>query len=602
MRTLASTANETETHETKVQSELEQLLALSHLIKASTEKMEVLNANLLETEQRYQSLFEHNPDVVYSMDLEGMITSANPSLTKMLGYSQDEVLGTNAAGFVPAEDQARIISKFQAAVNEQPQSYTTKICHKNGEYLLFSVTNIPIIINDEVTGVYGIGKNITWQKKAEETIARLAYHDPMTGLPNRVLLEERLAELVQQRMESKKPFAVLFIDIDQFAIINESFGHQAGDQVLQHAAAQMKSAAKDKGMLSRFSGDEFIVLVQEFKCMEEVNETVQDIQQAIALPYSLGEQEYMVTATVGVSVFPQDGTTSESLIKKAGIALHRAKKKGRSGTAFFNGEMNQFQLERLQLENYLRHALEKNEMMLYYQPQYCLKESSISGFEALIRWNHPVLGIISPRDFIPLAEEMGIISDIGRFVMLEACKQLKIWHEEGNQRLSVSVNVSGRQLQSLDFIFEVKEILESTGIDPTFLHLELTETIMIENVQHSLNIMKELKALGIKLSIDDFGTGYSALSYIKDLPIDILKIDQTFIQNLLNDGYNKTDIAIVKAIITMCQVLMVDVVAEGVETAEQMALLKQFGCQHIQGYYISKPVDREAARKLLQKR
>jgi diguanylate cyclase (GGDEF)-like protein/PAS domain S-box-containing protein len=598
--TLAQIKNEDSLNSNENESELDQLLALSHLIKASTAKMEVLSANLQETEQRYQSLFDHNPDVVYSMNLNGIITSANPSLTKMLGYSQEEILGTYVASYLQEEDKGRIIANYKEAVKDQPQSFTARIRHKNGEYLLFSLTSIPIILNDEVTGVFGIGKNITWQKKAEETITRLAYHDALTGLPNRVLLEERLNGLLHQRAETGKPIAVLFVDIDQFSAINESLGHQSGDQVLQHAAVQMKIATKNKGMLSRFSGDEFIFLLHDFKCMEEVNQTVEDLQKAIAIPYTFGEQEYMVTASVGVSIFPQDGTASDNLIKNADIALHRAKKKGRSETAFFNGEMNQFRIERLQLESYLRHAVVKNEMMIHYQPQYCLRDSRISGFEALIRWNHPVVGIISPREFIPVAEEMGVISEIGKFVLFEACRQLKNWHEKGFDHLSVSVNVSGRQLQNLDFIYEVKEALETAGLHPRHLHLELTETIMIENVQHSLNIMKELKALGVKLSIDDFGTGYSALSYIKDLPIDILKIDQTFIQNLLNEGSNKTDIAIVKAIITMCQVLSVDVVAEGVETPEQMDLLKQFGCHHIQGYVISKPVEAAAVSSLLE--
>ncbi len=568
----------------------EEIMALSHLVKASTVEMIKLNASLQESEQRYKSLFDHNPDLIYSMDLTGMITSVNASLTRMLGYRQPEVLKTTAITYVSEEDKLKVSNCFNLTIHGQTQCFTAKLYHKKGHALEFCITNLPIIVNGEVVGVYGIGKNVTKQKEAEEKIVHLAFHDLLTGLPNRMLFEQHLENCLRKTMENGEKAAVVFIDLDQFKMINESLGHQAGDHFLKYAAKQLKKRIGRQCMLSRYAGDEFMVVINELSGVEEAGRVSEKLSETLAVPLIYNDQEFVLTASMGISIYPDDGLTPDVLIKNAGIALHRAKAKGRGEREFFKGEMNEFTIERLAMESFLRNAIPKGELSLYFQPQISLDDGKVIALEALVRWNHPRLGIVSPGNFIPLAEETGLIGNIGRWVLNEACQQLKKWHETMNSEISISVNVSGRQFQKLDFVYEVKEALQRSKIDPRFLHLELTESMMVENVQYGINIMKELKELGIKISIDDFGTGYSSLSYLKDFPIDILKIDQSFIRNLTKSDHSSTDAAIVRAIITICKGLSVTALAEGVETKQQLLVLKDYGCDHVQGFFIGKPV------------
>ncbi|WP_354019420.1 sensor domain-containing protein [Fictibacillus halophilus] len=579
---------------------MDEYLALSHLIKMNSKEMEELNDNLIESEQRYKSLFNHNPDMIYSMDLRGYITSVNHALVQSLEYSEEELLSTHALQFVCDEDHKRVVEHFRIAVHDKPQNFVASIKKKDGGHILSSITNIPIVVNDQVVGVYGIGKNITWQKKAEEEIEQLAFHDSLTGLPNRSLFEKRLRELVSDSDHSNHLLAVMFVDIDHFKIINESLGHHIGDVVLRHVSNQLRQVIHSQDLLCRFAGDLFTLILMIEK-PADVIDTADRIEEALQLPIYLDGQEYTVSTSIGVSIYPNDSTSADVLIKNADTALHKAKEKGRGKREFFTGDMNAFTLERLKLEGFLRKAVQKGELEPYFQPQYCLKTERIIGFEALVRWNHPELGLVSPMQFIPLAEEIGLIDEIGRFVLFESCKQLKRWHDNGAPYLSVSVNVSGRQFQRLSFVYEVKEAIETAGISAEYLHLELTESTMIQNVQYSISIMQELRELGVRLSIDDFGTGYSSLSYLKDFPVDYLKIDQSFIRHLSDDFFNTSDAAIIKAIIMMCEGLSLSTVAEGVETYEQMKLLQEYGCHTAQGYIISKPMPVCEATEFLKK-
>jgi diguanylate cyclase (GGDEF)-like protein/PAS domain S-box-containing protein len=580
--------------------EMDDLLALSHLIQTSTKEMEQLNDNLLESEQRYKSLFDHNPDMIYSMDMNGYITSVNHALVQTLGFSEEDMLQTHALNFVHKNDHQRVVEHFRLAIHDRPQTFVTRIRKKDGSEIVCSITNIPIVVNQIVVGVYGISKNITWQKKAEEKIERLAFHDSLTGLPNRSLFEKRLRELLEENHRSKNKLAVMFIDIDHFKIINESLGHHIGDVVLKHVSKQLRQTVNNQDLLCRFAGDVFTLILPSLEKPGEIIDTANRIAEALKMPIYLDGQEYTVSASIGISIHPDDSSDAEVLIKNADIALHKAKEKGRGKREFFTGEMNAFTLERLKLEGYLRRAIQKGELQPYYQPQLCMKNERIIGFEALVRWNHPELGLVSPMQFVPLAEEIGLIDDIGRFVLFESCKQLKRWHDEGAHHLSISVNVSGRQFQRLSFVYEVKEALQTSGIPAECLHLELTESTMIHNVQYSISIMQELRELGVKLSIDDFGTGYSSLSYLKDFPVDSLKIDQSFIRHLSDDFFNTSDAAIIKAIIMMCEGLSLTTVAEGVETYEQMKLLREYGCHTAQGYFISKPMPANEACQFLK--
>lgn len=583
---------------TNTNSEIKEILALSQLIKASTEDLEELYHSLRESEQRYKSLFEYNPDIVYSVDMKGNITSVNATTEKILGYSYDEVVGRNAIEFLNTEDTERVRHYFHMAMQNQPQHFTAVIRHKNGENVLFEVANMPIQVNDEVVGIYGVAKNRTDQILAEEKITQLAYHDSLTGLPNRLYFHERLVEAIEEIQLTNDRVAVMVVDLDEFKLINDSLGHQAGDRILKHIAKNMNGMISEGQFLARFAADEFLVLIPNTGDLEKVSTLANNLLSVIKKPVFLKGKEYVLSGSIGISVYPDDAQDDEQLLKNANLAMHRAKLIGRNTVQLFTDDMNDHINERLELENHLRKAMALDELEVYYQPQIDIKTGEVFAFEALMRWKHTKRGMIPPNIFIPIAEETGLINEIGYWVLEEACRQTRQWHAQGMDDISICVNVSGKQFQRVNFINEVKACLERTGLKPSYLHIELTESIMLEDVEHSLWIINQLRSLGVKISVDDFGTGYSSLSYLRDFPIDILKIDQSFIRNL--EEYN-SDAAIVRAIITMCEGLNVTVLAEGVETKEQLTTLKKFGCNQIQGYYISKPVEAPAIINLNRK-
>ncbi len=540
-----------------------------------------------EIEQRYQSLFEHNTDIVYSTDLNGNLTSVNPIFEKTFGYNASDVIDTNALNYISEEDVPRVKMHFYRALKGKEQYYNLVIPTKTGEIVTFHIRNIPIIINDEKVGIYGIGRNITDQKRAEEQIASLAYTDYETGLPNRLSFSEKLKELLERVAKKKKKLAVLFIDMDRFKIINDSLGHYAGDEILKEIADRVKSSLPSGSFLGRFAGDKFALILSKNIDIENIVSVAKNIQNSVSIPVLYNEKEYFITASIGISLYPDDGLEEQTLLRNADAAMNRIKLKGGNRIKFYSTEINNQAIYRLELESYLRKALEKDEFFLCYQPLIDLSTGTIFGSEALIRWNHPKLGLVAPSDFIPLAEETGLIHDIGRWVLENACLQTKKWQDSEMSYLSVSVNVSANQFQQENFVEEVMEALHKSGLESQYLNLELTESVMLRNVSRSILIMKELQRMGVKVSIDDFGTGYSSLSYLKNLPINTLKIDRSFINNLRDD---QSDMAIVKAIITMGLGLKVKIVAEGVETEEQFNLLKQLNCHYAQGFYIHRPL------------
>lgn len=549
-------------------------------------------------EQMYKLLFEQHPDLIFSLDFSGQITSVNQALSKALGYGIDEVIHTNIINYIACEYKNDVELLIKETFDGKSGQSPAKMIHKSGETFDFCLITIPIIIDENVIGIYFISKNITRQREYEKKITQLACYDPLTGLPNRISFEKRLSKAIEKAMGSKEKLAVIFIDIDQFKWINESLGHQIGDQILQFLSNRLLEGIGGRGTLCRFTGDEFTLIVENVSDIQEISELVTNFTKSLKTPYLFNGQEFLMTASIGISMYPEDGATVETLIKNADIALHRAKQRGRDGLEFYEGEMNDFIVKRIEMERDLRKAIPKNELELFYQPQVFLDDGSLIAFEALVRWNHPKLGLVSPAQFIPLAEETGLIEPIGKWVLYTACNQLKKWNKLGVTNISISVNVSGRQFQNREFVYQVRDAILRTGIEPQYLHLELTESIMIENVQYSLAIMKELKLLGVKLSVDDFGTGYSSLSYLKDFPIDILKIDRSFIRNLSSASFDSSDASIVQAIITMCKGLSVIPLAEGIEKEDQMNLLRQYGCELAQGYLISKPVPSREAELL----
>ncbi|KMJ57860.1 hypothetical protein AB685_13545 [Bacillus sp. LL01] len=570
----------------QIPDESKAVIALSNLIDASSRDIVKLNRKAKRSEQRYKSLFEHNSDIVFSVDLFGRIISVNPRFTEIFGFSEKQILRKSALNFLKTKDIERVTHHFFKALDGIEQTYEIELIERDGEERTYLIKHVPIVIDGARTGVFGIGRDITAQKKAEERVAYLAYYDPATSLPNRQNFNESLKMKLDELKKSKEKLAVMFIDFDRFKLINDSLGHLVGDELLKRVITQISHALPANCYLARFGGDKFSLSYTGFNEVDEVFSLAKSLLTSINQPIMYQEQEFYVTASIGVSLYPNDGVHEESLLKNADAAMNQAKKLGGNRMKFYSDDMNSQALHRIELESYLRKALEKNEFFLCYQPFIDIESQTVIGAEALIRWNHPKLGLIPPADFIPLAEETGIIAEIGVWVLNSACRHTKQWQDKGYGDLNISVNVSAQQFQQPKFVEEVKNALATTGLSPRHLHLELTESVMLRNASYSIEVMESLRKLGVQISVDDFGTGYSSLSYLRDLPINNLKIDRSFIKNLRVES---KDHAIVHAIITMGKGLNLNVIAEGIETEEQLRLLKELTCDVAQGFYLSKP-------------
>jgi diguanylate cyclase (GGDEF)-like protein len=423
----------------------------------------------------------------------------------------------------------------------------------------------------------------------------LAYHDTLTALPNRALFEDRLALASSLARQNKQNAATLILSIDRFRKIQETLGHNFGARLLCEFAERLKQCATVEATVARFEKDEFALLLPQIGGTEEIVSVIEKIRQSLESPIKIDEMEFFVSTSVGVSLFPDDGADPENLIKNAAVALSRSKEHGEDGYRFYTGELNERALRRLELENRLRHALERDEFEVYYQPKKDFTSGRIVGMEALVRWRHPELGLVSPAEFIPLAEETGLIVPIGEWILGTACRQTKQLADE-NHDLRVSVNLSTRQFQQERLAEKVIEIIRETGINPHNLELEVTESSLMKNAETAVEILNAIRDEGVKISIDDFGTGYSSLGYLKRLPIDVLKIDKSFVQDITNDP---NDASLVMAIISLAHNLRLKIVAEGVETPEQHKLLHLLRCDEWQGFYFSQPVPLADFRRLL---
>jgi diguanylate cyclase (GGDEF)-like protein len=435
------------------------------------------------------------------------------------------------------------------------------------------------------------------RQRTEARIKQLAYHDALTGLPNRLLLQERMKETFKNSDLSGSQTAVFFLDLDRIKVINDTLGHHVGDQVLIHWASCMNALVAPYGLIARFSGDEFIILLPDVPDLEFVRRFAESIMQLFHSPFLYSHHELYSTASIGISLYPQDGIDPETLLKYADSAMYKAKGQGGNTFEFYNSELDERSLDRLNLEIDLRKAVERGEIVVYYQPIVTLETGRMIGMEALMRWKHPVRGLISPMDFIPLAEETGLIVSMGNWILFEACRQNREWEQKGFPPVCVSVNISVKQFQSPQFVHTVQQALQITGLDPRLLCLEITENVAMTNVAFVVRTINELRELGVAISIDDFGTGYSSLSYLKRFRVHTLKIDKSFIQEV---NTNDESAAIVTALLAMSRGLNIRTLAEGVETAEQLAFLQQHGCNEIQGYLFSKPLPADIFQTLLE--
>jgi diguanylate cyclase (GGDEF)-like protein/PAS domain S-box-containing protein len=447
-------------------------------------------------------------------------------------------------------------------------------------------------------GYRGVGKDITERKTSEKRIQYLATHDSLTGLPNRSMFSEILNIEIESARRYGRHFAVFFIDLDRFKNINDTFGHEAGDSLLKEMSKRLKESLRASDVVARLGGDEFVVLVKEVGDENQVSAIVRKVLGALIRPMKLREQEFRVTASIGICIFPQDARDEQALMKNADVAMYRAKEEGKNNFQFYSAAMNAHTLEYMMLESNLREALDRNEFFLNYQPKIDLKTCEITGVEALLRWQNKELGSVSPAQFIPLAEETGLIVPIGKWVLRAACTQNMKWQREGLRPLCMAVNLSPHQFADDDLGKYIATILTETGMPGELLELELTEGVVMQNPERAIRILTEIKKMGVRLAIDDFGVGYSSLAQIKRFPIDTLKVDRSFIREIPQVA---EDNAITEAIIAMGKTLSLTVIAEGVETAEQWEFLRKHGCDEMQGFHFSKPIAADQFAELLRK-
>ena len=540
------------------------------------------------SEQRHRAVLETSPDPVIVQDLGQKVTYLNPAFTRVFGWNLEESQGREL-DFVPPENRPEMWEIIEKVKHGRSFSgLETRRLTKNGEIVDVSISGAVFMDSQgRPLGSVMTLQDITERKKAEEELRYVAYHDLLTGLPNRKSFYLRLEDMVIQsrRRGEKETWALLFLDLDRFKHINDTLGHDVGDQLLQAVAQRVRSCLRDSDHMFRLGGDEFTVILTFLTRGLDVARVAQKIRKEVAKPYQIEGLEVFTSASIGISVYPNDGRDVEVLMKNADMAMYAAKEEG-VGYRFFTAEMNRRALERMQLESNIRKALDRQEFVLFYQPVVG-PDDRILGMEALVRWEHPELGLVPPSKFITVAEETGAIEPLGRWVLDTACRQATILHKKGYQDLFVTVNLSPRQFKDVDLLDSVIKTLDETGLPPTALKLEITESCVMDDPEEAIEKMKALRDMGIGFSIDDFGTGYSSLSYLKRFPIDTLKIDRSFVMESLT---NRDDQEIIRTIISMAQNLRIQTVAEGVESKEQRDFLRGLGCTIMQGYYFGRPM------------
>jgi len=533
-------------------------------------------------------------DAVMSSDVWGTVTYLNVVAEGLTGWSREDAAGhalEEVFHIIDANTREVVSNPMALAIRENKTVGLTPNCvliRRDGVEAAIEDSAAPIHDRrGQVTGAVMVFHDVTAARAMSLRMSYLAQHDSLTDLPNRIVLSDRLTQAISMAHRHQKKLAVLFLDVDRFKHVNDSLGHANGDRLLQSVAQRLLSCVRSSDTVSRQGGDEFVILLAEVAHAQDAAITADKILQAMRLPIFIDEQKIHITASIGIVAYPGDGTEVETLLKNADFAMYQAKDSGRDNFQFFKPAMNLRAIERQSLENDLRHALERREFVLHYQPKMNLETGGMPGAEALIRWRHPRRGLVSPAQFIPIAEECGFIVPIGRWVLREACRQARAWQCAGLTRMCIAVNISAVELRAKDFVAGVSAILTETGLEHRCLELELTETFLMQDSTSTAAVLQALKDLGVRLALDDFGTGYSSLSYLKRFPIDTLKIDQSFVRNLTTDA---DDAGIVSAVISMGRSLNMLVVAEGVETREQLAFLKERSCPYGQGHYFSRPM------------
>ncbi|MDX6694680.1 MAG: hypothetical protein QOF02_2283 [Blastocatellia bacterium] len=552
-------------------------------------------AALRESEERFRSAFDHAAGMALVAP-DGRWIKVNRSLCEMLGYSQEELLATNFHAITHTDDLSPLIANIAKLLDGKLSTHQMeqRYVGKQGQmiWVLLSITVVREADAQSVNLIFQV-QDITDRKRAEERLLHEAMHDVLTGLPNRALFMDHLKLSVERvKRRDDRLFAVLFLDLDRFKIVNDSLGHMVGDQLLVGIARRLETCLRPGDTVSRLGGDEFTILLEDLNGAPEAIEVAERLQKSLARPFNLNGHEVFTTVSIGIALSATGYDRPDDVLRDADTAMYRAKMLGKARHEVFDKTMHALAMNLLQIESDLRRAVERNEFFLQYQPIITLETGAVRGFEALVRWQHPERGFVPPSEFIPIAEETGLIIPIGQWVLEEACRQLHRWHEQFPQYppLQISVNLSVKQFMNADLLEHIKDALRETGVDPHSLKLEITESMVMENVEAAIDMLKQMRSLGIELSIDDFGTGYSSLSYLHRFPISTLKIDRSFVSRMTGNNENAE---IVRTIMMLARSLKMDVVAEGVETAEQLAQLKSLDCEYGQGYYFSKPLSVE---------
>ena len=543
-------------------------------------------------------------DAVLSIDLEGRITYLNAVAERITGWRREEAAGKDVDDvFVIIDGGTRepCLHPLKTALEQNKTVGLTPHCiliRRDGNE--FAIEDSAAPIHDQhgaKTGAVIVFHDVSVARAIEAEMSHLAQHDTLTKLPNRTLLQDRLSQAITTAGRNGTRIAVLFVDLDGFKHINDSLGHAIGDRLLQSVAKRLLASVRTSDTVSRVGGDEFVVLLSEVAHAGDAGVKAGKILAALNAPLEIAQHNLRVTASIGVTTYPEDGQETAMLIKNADLAMYQAKENGRNNYQFFEKDMNVRALERQSVEENLCFALDRDELVMHYQPKINLKTGEITGVEALIRWQHPERGLIGPLQFISVAEDCGLMLPIGNWVLRESCRQAKAWQDAGLRPIEMAVNVSSVEFRNEDFLEGVRAILEETGLSPHYLGLELTESVLMQHAEFTVPVLKKLKAMGVRLAIDDFGTGYSSLSYLRQFPIDTLKVDQSFVNGINADT---DDATIINAVINMGSNLNHRVIAEGVETVEQVAFLQAHGCDEGQGYYFSRPVPASQFAKLLE--
>jgi len=554
-----------------------------------TERKQIEQA-LRQAEEKYRAMFQDAVVGMFQSTPDGRYSNVNPAMAHMLGYDSPEELiasVTDIAHQVYVDSKSREELTRLLSERGMVKNFECAVYRKDGSKMWFSANVRAVSENGVLVGYEGTNEDITARKVAEEQVQFLAYYDALTGLPNRTLLQDRVTKALAAARRQGHQVALLFLDLDGFKIINDSLGHPVGDLFLQEFAERLKTWAREQDTVARVGGDEFLIVLSGIRDASDAAATAERLISAMTAEFLVEGHSLHVSCSIGVSMFPKHGTDCETLIKNADAAMYGAKDSGRNSYRFFDEEMNAQVMERLTLARGLRSVLEKEQLFLVYQPQMEIATGRVTGLEALLRWQHPELGLVPPDKFIRIAENSGLIVPIGEWVLRTACRQARKWQDDRLPPVSVSVNVSAVQFRQQGFCDLVRKVLREACLAPQYLELELTESLLLANAEVTLSVVEELKSIGVTLAIDDFGTGYSSFSYLKQFRVSKLKIDRSFIKDIAT---NPDDSAITAAIISMAKSLRLKVIAEGVENEAQMSFLRQHRCDEIQGYYFSRPL------------